>query len=140
MNYESAGTVEYLVDDESSEFYFLEMNTRLQVEHGITEECYRVDLVELMLKQADARLNNGKGLPGFRLKSMQIDLPIGNAIEARIYAENPSSNFSPSSGLLQHVEWAGVKGTRIDTWIFTGCRISPTYGMLSFDHEAQCHG
>ena len=65
--YGSAGTVEYLVDDASGDFFFLEMNTRLQVEHGITELCYDVDLVELMLKQADLQLA-GKG--GFSADAM----------------------------------------------------------------------
>lgn len=71
INYGSAGTIEYLVDDKSSDFFFLEMNTRLQVEHGITELCYGVDLVKLMLQQADAQLMGRCGLDGAKLKQMQ---------------------------------------------------------------------
>jgi urea carboxylase len=129
IRYGSAGTIEYLVDDNSGDFFFLEMNTRLQVEHGITELCYNVDLVELMLKQADAQLAGKHGLDGKTLKDMQPSGPFGSAIEARIYAENPLRNYAPSPGLLQKVEWKDVPGSRIDTWVFTGVRITPNYGM-----------
>lgn len=128
IKYGSAGTIEYLVDDKSGDFFFLEMNTRLQVEHGITELCYGVDLVELMLRQADAQLT-GKGIDGETLKKMQPREPSGAAIEARIYAENPLKDYAPSPGLLQKVEWKDVPGSRIDTWVFTGSRITPNYGM-----------
>jgi urea carboxylase len=130
IRYGSAGTIEYLVDDESGEFFFLEMNTRLQVEHGITELCYNVDLVELMLKQADAQLAGRYGLDGKTLKDMQRSGPIGSAIEARVYAENPLRDYAPSPGLLQKVEWKDVPGSRIDTWVFTGVRITPNYGTI----------
>ena len=128
IKYGSAGTVEYLVDDKSGDFFFLEMNTRLQVEHGITELCYNVDLVELMLKQADAQLQNKGGLDGDSLKAIQPDGPTGNAIEARVYAENPLKGFAPSPGLLQDVKWSEVPSSRIDTWVFTGSRVTPNYG------------
>lgn len=127
VRYGSAGTVEYLVDDETGEFFFLEMNTRLQVEHGITELCYGVDLVEMMLRQADAERTGG-GLDGAYLKSLQPEGPKGAAIEVRVYAENPIRDFAPSPGLLQQVEWEESLGTRIDTWVFTGSRITPNYG------------
>ncbi|RAR01029.1 pyruvate carboxylase subunit a [Stemphylium lycopersici] len=130
IQYGSAGTIEYLVDDQSGDFFFLEMNTRLQVEHGITELCYNVDLVELMLKQADAQLVGRHGLDGKMLKSMQPEGPIGAAIEARVYAENPLRDYAPSPGLLQKVEWKDVPGGRIDTWVFTGVRITPNYDPL----------
>lgn len=128
VKYGSAGTVEFLVDDLSGDFFFLEMNTRLQVEHGITELCYGLDLVELMLQQADHQLSGRGGLPGQPLKALQRDTPSGSAIEARVYAENPARNYQPSPGLLQLVEWNEVPGTRIDTWIETGSRISTFYG------------
>ena len=130
VNYESAGTIEYLVDDQSQDFFFLEMNTRLQVEHGITEKCYDVDLVGLMLKQADSRLAGKKGISGPTLLAMQRNEPKGAAIEARIYAENPARNFTPSPGLLQEVSWHESTDSRIDTWIYTGCKVSPYYDPL----------
>lgn len=130
QNYASAGTIECLVDDESGDFFFLEMNTRLQVEHGITELCYDVDLVELMFKQADAQLSRKGGLPADILKQLQPKAPVGHAIEARVYAENPIRDYAPSPGLLQKVEWAHLDGSRIDTWVFTGSTISPNYDPL----------
>lgn len=131
INYGSAGTVEYLVDDKTGEFFFLEMNTRLQVEHGITELCYSVDLVELMLRQADAQLAGKGGIEGSSLKQMQPLSPIGAAIEARVYAENPLRDYAPAPGLLQKVEWKNVPGSRVDTWVLTGSRITPNYGIPS---------
>ncbi|KAF2084687.1 hypothetical protein K490DRAFT_75644 [Saccharata proteae CBS 121410] len=130
INYGSAGTVEYLVDDQTGDFFFLEMNTRLQVEHGITELCYGIDLVEMMLMQADAELAGRKGLAGDYLKQSQPSGPKGSAIEVRVYAENPVRDFAPSPGLLQQVQWAEVPGARIDTWVFTGARITPNYDPL----------
>lgn len=130
IKYGSAGTIEYLVDDKSGDFFFLEMNTRLQVEHGITELCYNIDLVELMLKQADAQLVGKGGLDGEALKHMQPTNPLGAAIESRVYAENPLKDYAPSPGLLQKVEWKAVPGGRIDTWVFTGSRITPNYDPL----------
>jgi urea carboxylase len=130
IDYGSAGTVEWLVDDQTGDYFFLEMNTRLQVEHGITELCYNVDLVELMLKQADAQLAGHNGLHGSSLKAMQPSKPFGSAIEARVYAENPLRDYAPSPGLLQKVEWKDVPGSRIDTWVFTGSRITPNYDPL----------
>ena len=130
QNYGSAGTIECLVDDQSGEFFFLEMNTRLQVEHGITELCYDVDLVELMLKQADAQLASKGGLSADYLKSLQPNSPSGHAVEARVYAENPVRDYAPSPGLLQQVSWEPLEGSRIDTWVFTGTTISPNYDPL----------
>lgn len=131
IKYSSAGTIEYLVDDKTGDFFFLEMNTRLQVEHGITELCYDVDLVELMLRQADAQLAGKGGIEGSTLKQLQPSKPSGVAIEARIYAENPLRDYAPSPGLLQKVEWKDVPGSRVDTWVSTGSRITPNYGMQS---------
>jgi urea carboxylase len=130
INYGSAGTIEYLVDDESRDFFFLEMNTRLQVEHGITELCYGVDLVEMMLKQADAQLCGRGGLSGDYLKGLQPLGPNGAAIEVRVYAENPAKNYAPSPGTLQHVSWKDVPGSRVDCWIHTGTKVTSFYDPL----------
>ncbi|KAL4809232.1 allophanate hydrolase subunit 2-domain-containing protein [Aspergillus unguis] len=130
IEYGSAGTIEYLVDDESGAFFFLEMNTRLQVEHGITELCYGIDLVELMLKQANAQLLGNKGLDAEVLSSITVNAPIGSAIEARVYAENPVKDFAPCPGTLQDVEWKVTAGSRIDTWVYRGIKISANYDPL----------
>lgn len=130
IKYGSAGTIEYLVDDKSGDFFFLEMNTRLQVEHGITELCYSVDLVELMLRQADAELAGKGGLASEELKKMQPSEPHGAAIEARVYAENPARDYAPSPGTLQIVQWHEMEGSRIDTWVRTGTVVSSHYDPL----------
>ena len=114
----------------SADFFFLEMNTRLQVEHGITEMCYGVDLVELMLRQADAELQGKGGLDAEYLTRLQPSNPQGAAIEVRIYAENPAKDYAPSPGLLQHVSWKEVKGSRLDTWIHAGIRVTANYDPL----------
>ncbi|KAL1962552.1 hypothetical protein VTN77DRAFT_9427 [Rasamsonia byssochlamydoides] len=130
IHYGSAGTVEYLVDDETGDFFFLEMNTRLQVEHGITELCYGVDLVGLMLKQADAQCLGSKGLDASYLEKFQAITPSGAAIEARVYAENPVRDFAPTPGTLQSVEWKEIPGSRFDTWVYTGTKVSANYDPL----------
>ncbi|KAI9689397.1 MAG: hypothetical protein M1822_010048 [Bathelium mastoideum] len=130
IKYSSAGTVEYLVDDKTGDFFFLEMNTRLQVEHGITELCYNVDLVELMLRQADAELSGEGGLSPEALTASQPSERNGAAIEARIYAENPLRDYAPSPGLLQNVYWKDLVGSRIDTWVFTGSTVTRNYDPL----------
>lgn len=130
VKYSSAGTLEFLVDDESGAFFFLEMNTRLQVEHGVTEMAYGVDLVELMLRQADAQLAGKGGLESAELDdlSRSCQEPKGHAIEVRIYAENPARDYAPSPGLLQQVVFHELPGTRIDGWVRAGITISPNYG------------
>ncbi|KAF7538495.1 hypothetical protein G7054_g2887 [Neopestalotiopsis clavispora] len=130
--YGSAGTVEYLLDDHTGNHYFLEMNTRLQVEHGVTEMCYGVDLVHLMLRQADRQLGGLGGIGTEELSNIQTKClePRGHAIEARVYAENPARNFAPSPGLLQQVNWHLLEGSRIDTWVRPGNIISPMYDPL----------
>lgn len=142
INYKSAGTVEFLVDDTTGEFYFLEMNTRLQVEHGITELVYRVDLVQLMLLQAEYEARGEKGIPREILETAgtcEVDengiaIPKGHAIECRVYAENPLKNFQPAPGILHYVEFPERCGTestlRIDHWISTGCQVSPYFDPL----------
>ncbi|KAF9884998.1 hypothetical protein FE257_000821 [Aspergillus nanangensis] len=132
LNYASAGTVEFLVDDDTGEYFFLEMNTRLQVEHGITEMCYGVDLVELMYRQADAQLSGRAGIAASELGRLQESSlqPRGHAIELRVCAENPARDFVPSPGTLMEVDWHMLPGTRIDTWVRPGISISPNYDPL----------
>lgn len=130
LNYKSVGTVEFLVDDETADFFFLEMNTRLQVEHGITELCYGVDLVHLMLRQADYERGGQPGIPSEVLKSLGRPQPLGSAIEARVYAEVPLLDFAPSPGVVQHVEWPQGDGVRVDTWVRSGQKITPLYDPL----------
>lgn len=130
IEYASAGTIEYLVDDETADFFFLEMNTRLQVEHGITELCYDIDLVQLMLEQADAQLQGNGGIEAEKLKHLQPTKPKGAAIEVRVYAENPARDYAPSPGTLQIVEWKELEGSRLDTWVHTGTVVSSHYDPL----------
>ena len=104
VNYESAGTVEYLYDAETDEFYFLEVNTRLQVEHGVTEEVTGVDLVEWMVRQAAGEL------PPLEQGRSSRD---GASIQVRLYAEDPGRDFRPSSGRLTAVSLAaGMRASR----------------------------
>ena len=106
------------------------MNTRLQVEHGITELCYGVDLVHLMLRQADNERGGRPGIPSSDLKRLESATPRGWAIEARVYAEVPLRNFAPAPGVLQYVRWAEGDGIRVDTWVSSGQTISPFYDPL----------
>lgn len=130
LNYKSVGTVEFLVDDETADFFFLEMNTRLQVEHGITELCYGIDLVHLMLRQADYEHGGQLGIPSDILRGLGRQQPLGSAIEVRVYAEVPLRDFAPSPGVCQHVHWPEGDGVRVDTWVRTGQRITPLYDPL----------
>jgi urea carboxylase len=117
--YESAGTVEFVYDAEVEKFYFLEVNTRLQVEHGVTETVFGVDLVGWMVSQAAGE---------FRLPAQSLLVSKGAAIEARIYAENPAEAFRPSSGLVTN--FAPAQGLRVDTWVETGVAVSPFYDPM----------
>jgi len=119
VDYKSAGTVEYIYDTSDENFYFLEVNTRLQVEHGITEEVCGVDLVEWMVKIAA-----GDNTPLVEYKHN----PKGHALEVRVYAEDGGKNFQPSTGLITKVELP--KDARYDTWIEDGCEVSPFYDPL----------
>ncbi|KAK4940224.1 hypothetical protein LTR10_019653 [Elasticomyces elasticus] len=130
VHYKSAGTIEYLVDDTTGDFYFLEVNTRLQVEHGITEMCYDVDLVELMLLQAEEELRGHGGLSPEAMSTYARESPKGHSIEVRVYAENPAKNYQPAPGLLQNVSFPHGKGVRIDTWVETGTFVSPHFDPL----------
>jgi urea carboxylase len=119
VNYASAGTVEFIYDNAEQKFYFLEVNTRLQVEHGVTEEVSGVDLVEWMVRLAAGELP--------ALESL-VPTSQGHSIQARIYAEDPNKNFQPSSGLLTEVVFPA--NTRVDTWIERGAEVSPYYDPL----------
>ncbi|KAI1077944.1 AHS2-domain-containing protein [Whalleya microplaca] len=130
IKYRSAGTIEFLVDDETGDFFFLEMNTRLQVEHGITELCYDVDLVALMLQQAGYQLAGLGGIPSDELLKKQPEGPDGTAIEARLCCENPADSFMPGSGHVQSVAWPKDDCTRVDTWIQLGTFVSPYFDSL----------
>ena len=121
VDYSSAGTVEFIVD-RNKKFYFLEMNTRLQVEHPVTEAITGLDLVEMMIRVAA-----GEKLP-IAQKDVKID---GWAIEARLYAEDPLRNFMPSIGRLTQVTTpAGRPGIRVDTGVYEGAEISMYYDPM----------
>ena len=125
LSYLSAGTVEYVLDADTGAFYFLEVNTRLQVEHGVTEAVFGVDLVEWMIRAGDtARGKEG----GWSLPAQATLAPKGHAMQLRVYAEDPARNFQPSSGILTAVEFAA--GLRVDTWIERGVTVSPFYDPL----------
>lgn len=124
VNYRGAGTVEFLVsggETKDSPFYFLEMNTRIQVEHPVTEEVFGVDLVKLQIKVAE-----GEKLP-FAQKDV---IAKKHSIEFRINAENPAANFTPATGKLRYVSRAGGPGVRDESWVESGSVISPYYDSL----------
>lgn len=118
--YESAGTIEFLVDKQKN-FYFIEMNTRIQVEHPVTEMVSGVDLIKEMISIA-------QGNP-LSVKQEEIHLQ-GHAIECRINAEDPEHNFRPCPGVIRQVHLPGGKGVRIDTAVYSGYEIPPYYDSM----------
>ncbi|MEJ6590633.1 MAG: acetyl-CoA carboxylase biotin carboxylase subunit [SAR86 cluster bacterium] len=120
VSYEGVGTVEFLVDQDQH-FYFLEMNTRLQVEHPVTELVTDIDLVDWQLQIA-----NGQPLPCGQ-QDISLD---GHAIEVRIYAEDPRNGFMPQTGTVQLFEPYENVGVRIDHGIYSGCQVSPYYDAM----------
>ncbi|HEY8924656.1 MAG TPA: urea carboxylase, partial [Polyangia bacterium] len=123
-SYRSAGTVEFVLDAADGQFYFLEVNTRIQVEHGITEEVTGVDLVEWMVRLAAG------ALPALGPLALPLSSrgPDGHAIEARLYAEDPARAFQPSCGTLTAA--AFPEGVRVETWVEPGCEITPHYDPM----------
>ena len=127
LGYEGAGTLEFIYD--KGKFYFLEMNTRLQVEHPVTEEVTGIDLVKRQIEIA----STGK------LSLLQKDISFfGHAIECRINAEDPSKNFLPSAGTVKTYNQPSGPGTRVDSCIFQGCKVPPYYDSLVA--KLICHG
>ena len=121
VHYSGAGTVEFLYDDDTGEFFFIEMNTRIQVEHPITEMITGIDLVREMLRIAG----------GEPLRLRQEDIRIkGHAIECRINAEDPANDFMPNPGTVDGLMVPGGPGVRFDTMLYPGCAITPFYDSL----------
>jgi urea carboxylase len=121
-HYRSAGTVEFVLDVDTGDFFFLEVNTRLQVEHTVTEEVTGIDLVEWMVRTA-------AGDTTFLCRAAS-DPPAasGHAIEARVYAEDPARDFVPSPGLVTDARWP--TDARVDTWVGPGTEVPPFYDPL----------
>ena len=118
VNYEGAGTFEFLLDKHKN-FYFMEMNTRIQVEHPVTETVYGVDLIRQQILVAF----------GEKIETLPHE-PIGHSIEFRINAEDPSAGFRPSPGMIQSLHFPGGYGIRIDSHIYHGYTIPPYYDSL----------
>jgi acetyl-CoA carboxylase biotin carboxylase subunit len=121
VGYTSAGTIECILDDASGEFFFMEMNTRVQVEHPVTELGTGVDIVKEQI-----RIAQGEPLR-WRQKDVRWH---GHAIECRINAEDPDAGFAPSPGVLGRVHWPGGPGIRVDTHVVPGYRVPPFYDSL----------
>lgn len=120
VNYDSAGTVEYLYDLDTGKFYFMEMNTRIQVEHPVTEQRTAIDLIAEQIKIA----------MGKKLEIKQSDISFRNhVIECRINAEDPVTSM-PSPGLITHYHRPGGMGVRVDDFIYTGYKVSPHYDSM----------
>ena len=119
VNYRSAGTVEFLYDEDHGSFFFLEVNTRLQVEHGITELVHGIDLVEWMIQLS---------IDDFSMFEQAQPTLSGHAVQARIYAENPARNFEPCSGLISSVKFP--ENVRLDGWVQDGTEVTPFYDPL----------
>ncbi|MBD1390077.1 urea carboxylase [Neiella sp. HB171785] len=123
VNYRNAGTVEFVLDQQTEQFYFLEVNTRLQVEHGVTEQVFAVDLVRWMIE-----LGAGELTP---LAELAPTLkPQGHAIQVRLYAEDANKNFQPCAGLLTQVDFPANDGLRVDHWVEAGLEVSPFFDPM----------
>jgi urea carboxylase len=124
VSYRSAGTVEFVLDVNTHRYYFLEVNTRLQVEHGVTESLYGVDLVNWMVMLAQGTLPPLQELCGALH-------PAGHSIQARLYAEDPHRDFRPCAGRLTRVRWPDESpGLRIDHWLETGQEVSAAFDPM----------
>ena len=121
VGYRGAGTIEFLYDDATAEFYFIEMNTRIQVEHPVTEFVTGVDLVREMI-----RISAGEPLR-FRQEDIAVR---GHAIEVRINAEDPAKGFMPFPGTIAAFDAPGGPGVRFDTFVYAGYTIPPFYDSL----------
>lgn len=122
VGYEGAGTVEFLLDADGEHFYFMEMNTRIQVEHGVTELVTGVDLVRQQLRIAS----------GLSLDIAQEDIRLeGHAIECRINAEDPAQGFRPCPGKVEFLHFPGGAGVRVDSCLYGGCALPPYYDSLA---------
>lgn len=121
VGYRSAGTVEFVLDADTSAFYFLEVNTRLQVEHGVTEQVFGVDLVAWMVQLARGDLASG---------ALKLDVPEpkGASIQVRLYAEDPARQFQPCAGTLTEVVFPA--DARIETWVGAGSEVPPNYDPM----------
>jgi acetyl-CoA carboxylase biotin carboxylase subunit len=121
VNYENAGTVEFIFDRDRNEFFFLEMNTRIQVEHPVTEAISGIDLVQEQFRIAD----------GARLRFAQCDISFaGHAVEARVNAEDPDQNFRPHPGRIEAWSEPTLPGIRVDTHCFPGYLVPPFYDSM----------
>jgi acetyl-CoA carboxylase biotin carboxylase subunit len=121
VHYRGAGTLEYLYDDRSHEFYFLEMNTRIQVEHPVTEMVTGIDLVREMIRIAG----------GERLRIRQDQVRVnGHSIEVRINAEDPAKGFAPNPGTVTSLSVPGGNGVRFDSMLYAGYTVPPFYDSL----------
>jgi len=121
IGYENAGTIEYLVDSTGENFYFMEMNTRIQVEHPITEEVMGCELIKEQIRVA-----SGEPLSDHVLTAS----PRGHSIECRINAEDPYNNFAPSPGKIDLWFAPGGKGVRVDTHVYSGYSVPPYYDSM----------
>ena len=120
IGYSNAGTIEFLVD-KNKDFYFMEMNTRVQVEHPITEEVTGIDIIKEQLKIASKE----------QLEYKQKDITFsGHSMEARINSEDPNKNFMPCPGTITDLHLPGGNGVRVDTAVYTGYKIPPTYDSM----------
>ncbi|MBU2072996.1 MAG: ATP-grasp domain-containing protein [Actinobacteria bacterium] len=132
IDYRGAGTVEFLYDEDADRFFFLEMNTRLQVEHPVTELVHGVDLVEMQLAVAE-----GRGLPAVEQGGAPATTgrrdpgaPDGHAIEVRLYAEDPAADYQPQSGVLTTFEVPDEPGVRVDGGFVSGSEVSTFYDAM----------